>query len=380
MVIRSSLQITLSCLKVSAGESWKVGTLGTWIQTREMSRVKRRLTHPFAEYLKKTRTKSHEGLTQDNQSFLSEVVRDKYVGQSFPPPEAEPLPLIRVTGSPLKGVPAKAVEWTPRTFRAGLIARNIGVYPLYNKDGRKVMTTLLQVLDNHVIKYISPEEYLQRVGGSKYKGKYPRGVLVVGADGADPRLFTKEYCSLFGPSGVLPKKALSRFLVSPGSELPPGTPLFANHFRVGDYVDVAGKTRDWGFQGVVKRFGFKGSPASHGTTKNHRRGGTIGSGRERARVMPGQKMPGHMGSEHRVHRGIQILRINTKYNVIYVRSTGIPGITNSYVRIFDTLIPTKFPKTAPPFPTYFPEDGVELEEDLYHESLHRFDMPSIDFN
>ena len=63
----------------------------------------------------------------------------------FQPPEAEPLPLIRVTGSPLKGVPAKAVEWTPRTFRAGLIARNIGVYPLYNKDGRKVMTTLLQV-------------------------------------------------------------------------------------------------------------------------------------------------------------------------------------------------------------------------------------------
>ena len=63
---------------------------------------------------------------------------------------------------------------------------------------------------------------------------------------------------------------------------------------------------DYGFQGVVKRFGFKGGPASHGATKFHRRGGTIGSGREKARVWPGTKMPGHMGSERCYNKGLKV--------------------------------------------------------------------------
>lgn len=120
---------------------------------------------------------------------------------------------------------------------------------------------------------------------------------------------------------------------------------------------------DYGFQGVVKRWGFKGGPASHGATKFHRRGGSIGTGRDKARVWPGQKMPGHMGSEKRFCRGLkvkpwidlilelitiqffkysfkQIVRINMKYNVIYVKGT-VPGATNSVVQIFDTLLPRR---------------------------------------
>ena len=56
----------------------------------------------------------------------------------------------------------------------------------------------------------------------------------------------------------------------------------------------------------MKRWGFKGMPASHGVTKSHRRGGTIGSGGDKARVLPGQKMPGHMGREKRILRGLKV--------------------------------------------------------------------------
>lgn len=63
---------------------------------------------------------------------------------------------------------------------------------------------------------------------------------------------------------------------------------------------------DRGYQGVMKRWGFKGMPASHGVTKSHRRGGTIGSGGEKARVIAGQKMPGHMGREKRILRGLKV--------------------------------------------------------------------------
>lgn len=69
---------------------------------------------------------------------------------------------------------------------------------------------------------------------------------------------------------------------------------------------------DHGFQGVVKRWGFKGGPASHGATKFHRRGGTIGTGRDKARVWPGTKMPGHMGSERRYNRGLMVNKRHLK--------------------------------------------------------------------
>ena len=57
---------------------------------------------------------------------------------------------------------------------------------------------------------------------------------------------------------------------------------------------------------MMKRWGFKGMPASHGVTKSHRRGGNTGGGGEKARVWPGTKMPGHMGRERRVIKGIKV--------------------------------------------------------------------------
>lgn len=57
----------------------------------------------------------------------------------------------------------------------------------------------------------------------------------------------------------------------------------------------------------MKRWGFKGMPASHGVTKTHRRGGNIGSGGQKARVMPGTKMPGHMGNRWRIIRGVKVI-------------------------------------------------------------------------
>lgn len=65
---------------------------------------------------------------------------------------------------------------------------------------------------------------------------------MVGAESTDPTMLTKDYCGLFKDSGVMPKKVLSRFIVSPTAQLLPGTPLNVSHFRVGDFVDVRGKT------------------------------------------------------------------------------------------------------------------------------------------
>ncbi|XP_066597575.1 large ribosomal subunit protein uL3m [Prorops nasuta] len=306
-----------------------------------------------------------ENLTQESREFIQEYIQDKYSDKTNP-------------DSPLKDAPIEPqAEWTPKSRRTGLIVKKIGIYPMWLKNGKKVSSTLLQVVDNHVVKYIPPCEYKPRIAGSKIK---QFGALIVGGDSADPQLFTKEYCNIFEASGVMPTRELHRFSISPNAALQPGTALTAAHYKPGEVVDIRGKTKNRGFQGVMKRWGFHGMPATHGTTKTHRRPGNIGSGGTKARVMPGTKMPGHMGNRYRIARGVKILRINTKYNVIWVLGQHLPGETGNYLMMYDTILPLKKLKSAPNFPTYLPELSEEkLPEELFVENLHVFNEPSIKF-
>lgn len=98
-------------------------------------------------------------------------------------------------------------------------------------------------MDNHVIKYIPPEEFNpMKTSTNVWKEKKRLGCMLVGSETIDPSTVTKEYCGLFNNAGMLPKRHLCRFMVSPESYIPPGTPLLATHFRVGDYIDVRAKT------------------------------------------------------------------------------------------------------------------------------------------
>lgn len=99
----------------------------------------------------------------------------------------------------------------------------------------------IQVLDNHVIKYYPPGEY-QPGRERPVPVRNPKGCLLIGAEATDPTQLTKEYCGLFKHSGVVPKKHLARFYISPEAMLPVGTPLGVLHFQVGNVVDVRGKT------------------------------------------------------------------------------------------------------------------------------------------
>ncbi|XP_077296183.1 mitochondrial ribosomal protein L3 [Arctopsyche grandis] len=309
-------------------------------------------------------------ITPENKTFLNEVIQDRM--QKISSENA-----VNKYQSPLTGNTTKPFVWSQRVRRTGLIAKKIGVYPLWTNNGYRVQTTLLQIVDNQVIKYIPPEEWKPLHYKIKERKRGRFGCLLVGAETVDPSLVTKEYYGLFKNTGVLPKRRICRFTVSPQAALPPGTPLVASHFRVGDVVDCRGLTIDRGFQGVMKRWGFKGMPASHGVTKTHRRPGNIGGGGEKARVWPGTKLPGHMGNRWRVNRGLKVLRINTKLNVLWVTGDGIPGPTNSYIYVFDTVLPLHRHKTAPPFPTYYPT-GDE-EEDIYASHIHNFSDPTIMF-
>jgi len=168
--------------------------------------------------------------------------------------------------------------WTPQSKRTGVICKKIGIIPQWNNQGEKFLVTLLQVADNHVINYIDPDTWQKTSRRGKKFGKGYFGCLVVGADSMDPQCFTAGYRGLFEECGVMPKKRLASFLISPDAKIQPGTRISASHFKVGQYVDCHGKSQGHGFQGVMKRWHFKGGTSDErGNTKNHRRTGSIGT-------------------------------------------------------------------------------------------------------
>lgn len=334
------------------------------VQTR-----KRRTTFPFKWLGQKDKKfEKKNNLTKDNKEFVDNYIKDKYE--------------LKTSESPLKTEPLKREEYSPGSRRTGVIAKKIGVYVLWTKSGKRLLTTVVQVVDNHVIKYHSPQEWEETCRPFyKYHPYKGLAVLVVGAESADPRKFASPYLGLFNEAAVLPKNKLTRFFITENSKLSLGTPLYATHFRVGDYVDIWGKTIDHGFQGVIKRWKFKGQDKYRGVTKAHRRPGTIGRGRKVMGPWKGHKMAGHMGDERRTMGGLKIWRINTKYNVMWIHGN-CPGPTNSWVYIYDTNVPAKkiSPDNPPPFPTHYPEEDEEpLPEEIYDKDLHAFNEPTIIF-
>lgn len=168
---------------------------------------------------------THEAfITAANKEFLAEVVSDKYGEQA----------VIKGVQTYTKSVDENQLieikdnlvetEFNPRVRRCGVIARKIGQYRMYTTDGKKTVATMLQIDDNHVIKYYEPNEY-NAAEQPNIKNLKKFGCVLVGAGSADPSLFTKEYCGLFKDSGVIPKRILGRFFVTPDAKLSPGINL-----------------------------------------------------------------------------------------------------------------------------------------------------------
>ena len=110
-----------------------------------------------------------------------------------------------------------------------------------------------------------------------------------------------------------------------------GSTVTVEIFAAGERVKVTGTTKGKGFQGVVKRHGFGGGPASHGNTR-HRKPGSIGPGTNPSRVIKGKKMPGHHGAARHTELGLTVVRVDAEQNLLFVRGA-IPGSKNGIVTV-----------------------------------------------
>lgn len=131
----------------------------------------------------------------------------------------------------------------------------------------------------------------------------------------------------FEKANVPPSRTIVEFEYE--GEANVGDKVLVDMFKAGDKIDVVGRSKGKGFQGVMKRHGFAGGRASHGSMF-HRAPGSIGQSAFPSRVMKGMRMGGRMGGEQVTVKNLSVARIDTENNLIYIRGA-VPGGRNSVV-------------------------------------------------
>jgi len=139
---------------------------------------------------------------------------------------------------------------------------------------------------------------------------------------------TKPLLGEFKKAGVGAQKFVREFRLV--DDLPEGEiNLSVTQFQAGDYVDVIGRSKGKGFQGVMKKHNFHGQGAAHGS-KTHRRIGAVGNRSTPGRIWKNQGMPGHMGDERVTVQNLQVMQVREAENIILI-SGAVPGANGSYV-------------------------------------------------
>lgn len=194
----------------------------------------------------------------------------------------------------------------------------------------------------------------------------PFTIQNVGISHKSPHQTHPAQLKYFQKCGTAPKLKVHGFKVGEGGEIGKGSFIYAAHFVPGQFVDVIGKRYSHfeiyrsfilccsigkGFQGAMKRWGFHGQPASHGVSLSHRAIGATGGRSDPGRVFKGKKMAGRMGGDRVTVKKLQILRVDTALNCLWVRGP-VPGPDNSILRVIDSKCPenVKLLQSAP-FPT-----------------------------
>ncbi len=217
-------------------------------------------------------------------------------------------------------------------MRTGLVAKKMGMTRIYSEDGTHVPVTVVQMDACQVVGQRTAE-----------KNGYTAIQLGVGAKKA--KRVNKAERGQFAKVNIEPKAKLAEFRVSEDNLVEVGAELSAEHFLVGQKVDVTATSIGKGFAGAMKRHNFGGLRATHGVSISHRSHGSTGQCQDPGKVFKGKKMAGHMGATRVTTQNLDIVRTDADRGLILIKGA-VPGPKGGWVLIKDA-VKRPFPEGAP---------------------------------
>ena len=230
-------------------------------------------------------------------------------------------------------------------MRTGVLAKKLGMTRFFDEAGNHVPVTVLQLDGCQVIDHRTEE-----------RDGYV--ALQLGAGTKKVKNTSQAERGHFAKAEVEPKRIVAEFSVTKDDLIDIGAEITADHFVVGQRVDIQGVTVGKGFAGAIKRWHFGGLRATHGVSVSHRSHGSTGQRQDPGKVFKGKKMAGHLGQDNVTTQNILVWRVDAERGLIMVRGA-VPGSEGSYVKVRDA-IKKALPESAPK-PGAFRKAGAVVE-------------------
>jgi large subunit ribosomal protein L3 len=192
----------------------------------------------------------------------------------------------------------------------GIIGKKLGMTQIFHEEGGVVPVTVVQAGPCKVVQ-------IKTSSRDKYTA------VQLGFEERDPKRVKKPLQGHFTKAHVPAFRYLKEFRVADADSFQVGQEITVEEFKVGDRVDVTGVSKGKGFMGVVKRWGFRGGRATHGSMF-HRAPGSIGASSYPSRVWPGQKMGGHMGDQTATLQSLEVIDVRPRQNLLLIKGA-VPG-------------------------------------------------------
>jgi len=206
---------------------------------------------------------------------------------------------------------------TATTAVTGILGRKVGMTTIFDENGQATPVTVIKA---------GPCYIVQR----RTKEKDGYSAVQLGFEEIPERKVNKPMLGHFKKAGVKPCRFLEEFKIPPDAEVKVGDVVTVAIFQKGDKVKLTGTSKGRGFSGVMKRWGFGGSPDSHGS-HFHRKPASHGP-QGPQRVIPGARLPGHYGNETVTVRGLTVVDVIPEQNLLVIKG-GVPGPNGGLVRI-----------------------------------------------
>ena len=218
-------------------------------------------------------------------------------------------------------------------MRSGVIAQKVGMTRVFTDGGEHVPVTVLRLANCQVVAH-------------RTKDKNGYVAVQLGSGARKSNNVNKAERGHFAAAKVEPKRKVAEFRVEESELIPVGAEITADHFVVGQFVDITGTTIGKGFAGPMKRWNFRGLRATHGVSISHRSHGSTGGRQDPGKTFKNKKMAGHMGVDRVTTLNLKVVQTDVERGLLLVEGA-VPGSKGGWITVRDAVkkpVPKEVPK------------------------------------